>query len=370
MFLVLQNTTYVGIFFPRINKLPKELVVGGRTPTGSHPITNADYTLSFTNRTGIVVLNTLSHKALKPGRDDKGLGWWSWVRLQGHSGHILRIVSAYQPCYSSGPLSTYQQQVWHLALNKGTKSLKATFLTKLVTAIKQWQAEGNIVILMADMNKDVCSPIIKNTFRAVGLVEGLTSQHLRPPATNNQGSNPIDSIFVPITLLDQCQTGYLEFSEAVPSNHQALWLDINAQSVSPIEPETIKRPWAHWLQCCNPHVVQRYNMVLWEALQRDGIATRAQNLVAQVNKRLSMAQQEEFEVIDRAATKYKRDVEKQCRKIQAGAVPWCPQVSKAINRILYWKGLQNWLTGKTLAAQWSNNGQKKEALSTSPWTIS
>ena len=31
--------------------------------------------------TGIAVFNALSHKVLKPGGDEMGLGRWSWVRL-------------------------------------------------------------------------------------------------------------------------------------------------------------------------------------------------------------------------------------------------------------------------------------------------
>jgi len=45
--------------------------------------------------TGIGVVNALSHKALKPGGDDMGLGWWSWAWLWGQSGHVLWLVAAY-----------------------------------------------------------------------------------------------------------------------------------------------------------------------------------------------------------------------------------------------------------------------------------
>jgi len=78
---------------------------------------------------------------------------------------------------------------------------KAIFLSELMTAIKQWQTEGDLVLVMADLNEDVRAPIIQNTFRSVGLVEGLTSQHPCPPATHNRGSNPINSIFVPFPFL-------------------------------------------------------------------------------------------------------------------------------------------------------------------------
>ncbi len=67
---------------------------------------NAHWVTSFNKRekypiahqpggSGLGVFNYLSHRALQPGSDHTGLGRWSWVRLRGHSGHILRIVSAY-----------------------------------------------------------------------------------------------------------------------------------------------------------------------------------------------------------------------------------------------------------------------------------
>jgi len=202
------------------------------------------------------------------------------------------------------------------------------------------------------------------------MAEGLTSQHQQPPATHNRGSHPIDGIFVPITLLEKCQTGYLGFSEAVPSNHRALWIDIDAQSICPLEPEAIEWPIAHQLQCRDPRIVQWYNTILWEALQWDSIAEKAQKLATQVNKHLSTAQKEEFKTIDRAATEYKWHAEKQCRKIRASAVPWCPQVSKTINRILYWKGLQNRLTGKRIGSSVIKRWAKKEAFLITLRTIS
>ncbi len=57
---------------------------------------------------------------------------------------------------------------------------------------------------------------------------------------------------------------------------------------------------------------------------------------------------------------YKQHAEKECRKIKAGAVPWCPQVSTAINRILYWKGLRKWINGQNIGSsvikQWAKKG--------------
>jgi len=105
--------------------------------------------------TGLGVFNELLHRALQPGSNELGLGQWSWVRLCGQAGSTLRIVAAYQPCFSSGPLLTYQQQVRYLAKLNSTDSPKIRFLTDLQKAILEWQVEGNTVILMVDMNDDV-----------------------------------------------------------------------------------------------------------------------------------------------------------------------------------------------------------------------
>jgi len=46
-------------------------------------------------RTGILVVNEFSHRALSLGTDDSGMGRWSWIRLRGKAGHTLQIVAAY-----------------------------------------------------------------------------------------------------------------------------------------------------------------------------------------------------------------------------------------------------------------------------------
>jgi len=199
--------------------------------------------------------------------------------------------------------------------------------------------------LMADMNDDVQSPTIQTLLRSVGLADSPMAQHHSPPATHNRGSYPIDGIFLPITLVDQCRTGYLEFGKAVPSNHRAVWLDIPVQYVCPVNKDAIKWPLAQQLHCKDPRVVTKYNKLLWKSLHANGLAWRANNLTQQVKIRLSKSQQEEYESINRAATKYKHNAENNCRKIKARVVPCCPHVSKAINWILYWKGLQSQLKG-------------------------
>jgi len=81
--------------------------------------------------TGLVIVNQLSHQVMQSRSDELGLGWWSWVRLRGQAGYILRIILAYRPCFLSGPLLTYQQQMRYLAKINCTNSPKNRFLMDL-----------------------------------------------------------------------------------------------------------------------------------------------------------------------------------------------------------------------------------------------
>jgi len=151
-----------------------------------------------------------------------------------------------------------------------------------------------------------------------------TNLHLtQPPAAHNRGSAPIDGIFIPLTLLKHCQAGYLAFGDGVPSDHQALWLDIPTQCICPVETELIARPLARRLQCKDPWVVTRYNQTLSTLLKEDNLEARACTLASEEKICLTKNQQEHYEAINKAATEYKRHAETKCRKLHAGAVQWC-----------------------------------------------
>jgi len=64
---------------------------------------------------GLLCVNQVAHRALRPGDDILGLGHWCWTRLHGPNGFYIRIILMYRPCFSKGPLSTYQQHIRKLS---------------------------------------------------------------------------------------------------------------------------------------------------------------------------------------------------------------------------------------------------------------
>jgi len=61
---------------------------------------------------------------------------------------------------------------------------------------------------------------------------------------------------------------------------------------------------------------------------------------------MTREQQREYEDLDWAATTARHLAEKQCRKFKMGQVPWTPDLTKKIYRILYWKGVISRVLGR------------------------
>jgi len=68
---------------------------------------------------------------------------------------------------------------------------------------------------------------------------------------------------------------------------------------------------------------------------------RLETLVQQASRsHLTCAQKSQLKTIDTETMMAKIAAEKRCWKLTVGAVQWCPKVTQAIARILYWKGIK------------------------------
>jgi len=291
--------------------------------------------------TSIVVVNKLSHWAQRPGDDKTGLGRWCWARLRGKNNRQLRLVSVYRPCPANGPLSTYQQQIRHWSAQNIDCCPREKLLADLKEEVALWQAEGDQVIILADMNDDVNAAAIQHFCEELHLVEAISTLH--GPAqkpTHQRGRQAIDGIYMSRSLLQGARGGFLQFGDVMGSDHRAVWVDISAELVGMAHQEPIISPARRRLKCGDPRIVKKYNQVLLRAVQAEGWEQRMTDLYeAASNNTWSSQHLLEYNDLDKEYIHAKVAAEKGCRKFRAGRQPWTPALTQAIQRILYWKGI-------------------------------
>jgi len=146
---------------------------------------------------------------------------------------------------------------------------------------------------------------------------------------------PIDGIYASPQLIPAITGGYLAFEAGIPSNHRALWIDVPREVLSFANSNTLCKPSAWWLQCKDPWVIKTYLTNL-TYLTQENVFNRVDQLIpAMAQGQLTWAQQQEYELIDWVATSACIQAEWQCHKFKMGVAPWTPDLTKAINQVLY-----------------------------------
>ncbi len=151
------------------------------------------------------ITTSISHT----GTDPSGLGCWSWFSLSGRTGTTTCIISAFCPSDSSlAQTNSVCSQHWSYLLSQGDSCPpQTTFLCNLGAAISTWQAAGNPIILMVDMNGNIHKAEITDFCTNLGLHESILSAYptLLPPVTfkcgNQVGKSSIDGVWMSSLLL-------------------------------------------------------------------------------------------------------------------------------------------------------------------------
>jgi len=161
-------------------------------------------------------------------------------------------------------------------------------------------------------------------------------------------------------LLARASGGYLSFGAAIPSNHRAIWIDLHLLWICPCHQEAHVKPLACRLKCSDPHVVEWYNLALAEILNKHDIPQRLSNLdtILQHPSDLQCCYRIELNAINNIIMEAKWGAENQCHKFKSGQVQWCPRVTMAINKILFWKSILKQDSGSKVGLSILSCGQK------------
>ena len=166
---------------------------------------------------------------------------------EGRSNHKLRFVYAYNPCYSTGLNTVYQQHVRYLDAENRDETPHVAFEKDFKVALSEWIDTGNELVVSINANQDVRKGCLQHMFKSLGMYNAITTRHpqLPMPATHarNNCSKPIDAIFTTINNPDM-RCGYLPFQEAFSGDHRPMWIDIPKRTAWGHNPPHLFKPTA------------------------------------------------------------------------------------------------------------------------------
>ena len=105
----------------------------------------------------MAVWDALAPYVKQVGRDEEGLGQWSWILIQGTSSAPVRFICAYQPVKGreGATISVYAQQSRYFRIKGQTDCPRNILKKQLITFVDTCLMKGEKVILMMDANEHV-----------------------------------------------------------------------------------------------------------------------------------------------------------------------------------------------------------------------
>jgi hypothetical protein len=305
--------------------------------------------------TVILSINNAASRVMDSGKDDTGLGRWTWTRFRGRNGIVTRIVCAYRPCAPTGKdkiFSVYAQQQRFFDEQLDDICPREAFIRDLFAAMDTWIEQGEQVIVALDANEELRSGKIATAFHERNMKEVLLQRHGRsaPPTTDN-GSAVIDGIWATPSIGIE-RGGYLAGGEALPrTNHRCLWMDvayetIYGHTIPPMVRYSIRR-----LKLQDPRVVNRFNEAYRRWIEQHGLSQRAFNLQSTSKYPLTAQHAEEYEWLDQKKIEGLRHADYRCRKLPMGEVPWSPQLQVLRHRLGYWQLVCKKVAGRNVSTR-------------------
>ena len=318
---------------------------------------------------GLLVRDSHTGRVCGSGSDPSGLGRWVWVRLRGHHGSLLRIVSAYRPVLNprdAGSTWNQHSRVFESSDPPRLGDPRQLFLDDLQVMLQSAYDSGEQILLALDANEPLLwtpANVVDQAMAPFSMPNLHFHRHDRAtaPPTHNRGSRPIDAMFGSSPSLTGSQCGYFSFGEA-PGDHRALWVDIPLVEVfgvmsAPVAPRVARR-----LQCRDPRVVRRYQTTLHEFYSQHDVQRRTFLLEQSITGPLSEEQALEWERLDALRVQGIFLADSKCRKLRTGAVPWSPILARALAVHRFWDRLYTSAIGRHVSPKFLRRLATKAGL--------
>jgi hypothetical protein len=148
----------------------------------------------------------------------------------------IAIITAYKPCKTTGPNTTWSQQ-WILLREKSENpDPTAALCNDLNETLRNWRSQNMEIILMIDENEEIGNKPggFGQILAQNGLFDILANQHIaeKYPPTYARGSKRIDYIFATESIQTNCKSsGILPMHHGYPSDLRAVFIRIDLQKI-------------------------------------------------------------------------------------------------------------------------------------------
>ena len=278
--------------------------------------------------TCLIVFDFLTSVTAEMGTDDTGLGRWCWARFRGKDNHTTRVISAYQPCRANKRKlrSVYEQHRRYFRSKRIRGCPRAMFKKDLITAMKEWRAEGDRLILMLDANEDLNRGPLQRKLRSELQMRDLIRERSNKagPKTYFRGSTQIDGAFATPDV-DCSGARFLPFWAGI-GDHRAVVIDIPLQSLIGEQLLRVVRPPARRLQCSQEAGKRKYGQRLQQLFTEHRIPEKTRTLYAAATYPPPPNFADAAESLDTNRRQFMLHAEKTCRKRCMGEVDFSPGV--------------------------------------------
>ena len=269
--------------------------------------------------------------------DARGLGRWTTLSITGRNKKMIHIICLYRVSQeqSQGDQTSYMQQI-RLLKQQGVvnPNPRQQVFDDLETILHKWKGDNNEVILMMDTNSDLHDGALTNIIHKHKLCDALGSLHGHDqPPTYARGKRTIDYIFCSEQIIDSIvKGGILSYNEIIPSDHRALFIDININQALKGTINGINRQTTTFFTTKHKKKCKKYRELVTSEIQQYDMIGRIQAIVELYKK--GFFDNEEYQEWDKTMTMIMTEAAKKCEV--ESKIWWSPELHFAHLGVKYW----------------------------------
>ena len=316
--------------------------------------------------TGTIIIGKTTQRILEMGDDPRGLGRWTWTKLRGFNGIIIRIISIYIPHNSSGQETVAGQHRRYYDDHKICGNIIDLLWKELDQELSKWYDDGEQLIVSGDFNQEVTEDDIKTYFEKYNMYEVPTTKHENTPEThirNNQGKT-IDGIWVSAGI-NPSASGYLKYDDW---DHRPVWIEFDESQVFGRRETKTPPIRARRLKLDDKAATQIYLKTLNSLYCEHNFFDTFWNTANDIERYgVTPSLYKELDSLDRTRAKLMLKAEKKCRKFNAGEVPFSPICSNLSKAIQFLKTAIKKKQGKNVSSRKLERMAKKAKMPLLNW---